>query len=88
MRGLGSGHVTCGPMTGLEKIAWGGDKQTDRQTDGHCNSMTESAQWADSVKNTYHCVCWLLMFLAYRNGIVLSVKAWQLIYKHHLVKLI
>ena len=26
------------------------DKQTDRQTDGHGNSMTESAQWADSVK--------------------------------------
>ena len=24
--------------------------QTDRQTDGHCDSMTELAQWADSVK--------------------------------------
>ena len=24
--------------------------QTDRHTHGHCNSMTESAQWADSVK--------------------------------------
>ena len=23
---------------------------TDRHTSGHCNSMTESAQWADSVK--------------------------------------
>ena len=22
----------------------------DRHTDGHCDSMTESAQWADSVK--------------------------------------
>ena len=54
MRGLGSGHVTCGPMRGLEKIALGGDRHTDRQTnrqtDGHRDSMTESPQWADSVK--------------------------------------
>ena len=54
MRGLGSGHVTCGPMRGLKKIAWGGDRHTDRhtdrQTDGHRDSMTESAQWADLVK--------------------------------------
>ena len=27
------------------------DRQTNRQTDGHGDSMTESAQWADSVKN-------------------------------------
>ena len=27
-----------------------GDRHTDIQTDGHCDSMTESAQWADSVK--------------------------------------
>ena len=26
--------------------------QTDRQTDGHGDSMTESAQWADSVKSS------------------------------------
>ena len=26
------------------------DKQTNKQTDGLCGSMTESAQWADSVK--------------------------------------
>ena len=26
------------------------DKQTDRQTEGHGDSMTESAKWADSVK--------------------------------------
>ena len=54
MRGLGSGHVTCGPMRGLEKNCMGGnrhtDTQTDRQTNGHRDSMTESAQWADSVK--------------------------------------
>ena len=47
MRGLGSGHVTCGPMRGLEKNAPDG---TDILTDGHGDSMTESAQWADSVK--------------------------------------
>ena len=54
MRGLGSGHVTCGPMRGLEKNCMGRgqtDTQTDKQKDGHCNSMTELAQWADSVKN-------------------------------------
>ena len=26
------------------------DRQTNRQTDKHGDSMTESAQWADSVK--------------------------------------
>ena len=26
------------------------DRQTNRQTDGHGDSKTESAQWADSVK--------------------------------------
>ena len=46
MRGLGSGHVICGPMRGLKKVAWGGD----RHTDGLRDSITESAQWADSVK--------------------------------------
>ena len=25
-------------------------RPTDTQTDGHCNSMTEPAQWAESVK--------------------------------------
>ena len=55
MRGLGSGHVTCGPMRDLEKNCMGRgqtDTHTDKQTDGHWDSMTESAQWADSVKNT------------------------------------
>ena len=49
MRGLGSGHVTCGPMRGLEKNCIGRG-QVHRQTKGHRDSMTESAQWADSVK--------------------------------------
>ena len=59
MRGLGSGHVTCGPMRGLEKNCMGRGqthrqthRQTNKQTDGHRDSMTESAQWADSVKTT------------------------------------
>ena len=30
--------------------------QTDRQTNGHGDSMTESAQWADSVKRHSHCI--------------------------------
>ena len=55
MRGLGSGHVTCGPMRGLEINFTGRghihtDRQTDTPADGHRDSMTESAQCADSVK--------------------------------------
>ena len=55
MRGLGSGHVTSGPMRGLEKTAPDGtnrqtNRQTNKHTDKHGDSMTESAQWADSVK--------------------------------------
>ena len=34
----------------LKKIAWEGDRHTNRQTDGHRDYLTESAQWADSVK--------------------------------------
>ena len=54
MRGLGSGHVICGPMRGLEKNCMGRGqthRQTDRQTNGHRDSMTESSQWVDSVKS-------------------------------------
>ena len=48
MIGLGSVHVTCGPMRGMEiKFHWEG---THIHTYGHYDSMTESAQWADSVK--------------------------------------
>ena len=36
------------PMKG--KVFFTGDKQTDIHTDGHRDSMTESAQWANSVK--------------------------------------
>ena len=57
-------HVTrdlvkwpVGQWEASKKIEWGGDTQTDtqtdKQTDGHRNSMTESAQWADSVKRRF-----------------------------------
>ena len=55
MRGLGSGHVTCGPMRGLEINFTGRGlietyRRTYIHTYGHPDSMTESAQWAESVK--------------------------------------
>ena len=42
MRGLGTDPVISGPMRGLKKTASDG---ANRQTDGHGDSMTESAQW-------------------------------------------
>ena len=65
MRGLGSGHVTCGPMRGLE-INFTGRGPTDRQTDGHCDSMTNPAQRAESVKMRYNYV-----FAIFFNHLVL-----------------
>ena len=55
MRGLVTDHVISGPMRGIEReeknAFYGTDRQTDgHTTDGHRNSKTESAQWADSVK--------------------------------------
>ena len=51
MRGLGSGHVTNTPMRGMEINFTGrGHIQTYILTDGHHDSMTESAQWVDSEK--------------------------------------
>ena len=52
MRGLGSGHVTCGPMRGLE-INYAGRGRSYNPAEGHCDSMTESAQWANSEKSSY-----------------------------------
>ena len=53
MRGLGSGHVTCGPMRGLE-MNFTGRGQTDTQTDGHVDSLTESKSaslcWSNYLK--------------------------------------
>ena len=48
MRGLGTDHVTLGPMRGLNKLH--PMALTDTQTDGHCDSKTESAQSFDSEK--------------------------------------
>ena len=50
MRGLGSGHVTCGEDLSNARGCLLYKGQTHIQTDGHCDSLTESAQWADSVK--------------------------------------
>ena len=52
------------PMQG--DVFFTGDRRTYRQTDGHRDSMTESAQWADSVKRDIspfketYCVPWLV----------------------------
>ena len=55
------------PMKG--KVFFTGDKHTHRRTDGHRDSMTESAQWADSVK------IWKLVF-----GMVFGQESlWELI---------
>ena len=49
MRGLGTDHVISGPIQGLEKKT--ASDCANRQTSGHCDSMTESAQrGANSVK--------------------------------------
>ena len=51
MRGLRSDHGISGPMRGLQKTAsYCAHRHTDRHTGGHCDSKTESAHWADSVK--------------------------------------
>ena len=57
MRGLGTDHVISGPMRRLGKktASNGADRQTDRQTDGHGDFMTESSQKADSVKIVSNC---------------------------------
>ena len=47
MRGLGTDHVISGPTRGIE-ITHG--EGTYRQTNGHCNYKTDSAQRAESVK--------------------------------------
>ena len=42
----GTDHVISGPMRGLQKTASdGAERQTNTQTGGHCNSVTELAQW-------------------------------------------
>ena len=52
MRGQETDHVISGPMRGLEKNCIRLRRQTDQKTYGHCDSMTDPAQRAESVKNT------------------------------------
>ena len=52
MRGLETDHVISGPMRGFEKtVSDDANRQTNRQTDGHGNSMTESTQWGQFSEN-------------------------------------
>ena len=45
---------------------------TDRHTGGHCDSMTESAQWADSVKSIeLHCTVIPYSALLYKQFLLL-----------------
>ena len=53
MKGLGSGHVTCREDLSNPRRCLLHRGHTDRQTDGYRDSMTESAQWADSVKRAW-----------------------------------
>ena len=46
----GPDHVTSGPMRGLEKKLHS-MAQNHRQTDGHGDSVTESAQWGQFSEN-------------------------------------
>ena len=49
----GTDHVISGPMRGLKKTASdGANRQTNTQTDGHSDSMTETAQWGQFSENT------------------------------------
>ena len=48
MRGQETDHVISGSKRGLEKTA---NKQTNLLTDGHGESMTESAQWGRFSEN-------------------------------------
>ena len=50
-------HVIWGPMRGLAKKFENGyqtHRQTHRQADRHRDYLTESAQWADSVKRLFY----------------------------------
>ena len=44
----GTDHVTSGPMRGLKKTASNG---ANKQTSGHGDSLTESAQWGRFSEN-------------------------------------
>ena len=59
----GTDHVISGPMRGLKKPAFdGANKLTDTQTDGHGDSMTESAQWGRFSEKHHLYKCNILTF--------------------------
>ena len=66
MRGLETDRVTSGPIRGLKKSMGNGhqtDKQTNKQTIRHVDSMTDPAQRAESVKKemcNYRLFCQLI----------------------------
>ena len=68
----GTDHVASGPMRGLKKncIRW--RKQTSRQTDGHCNSMTESTQWGHFSKNYLKQVMYFALSIMYQTQVIKS----------------
>ena len=50
MRGLEADHVILGPMRGLKKRMGRDNIQTNIQTQGHRDSMTDPAKRPESVK--------------------------------------
>ena len=62
----GTDNVISGPMRGLEKNCTRWRTQTDKQTSGHGDSMTNSAQWGRVGENTFviHSFSqWIILFL-------------------------
>ena len=55
MRGLkNNGRLLCSPGTSFAPLGLdGANKHTDRQTDGHGDSMTNSAQWGRVGENKH-----------------------------------
>ena len=53
MRGQETDHLISGPMRGLKKLQPMAqtNRQTEKQTGGHRDSMTESAQWGRFSEN-------------------------------------
>ena len=72
MRGLGTDHVISGPIRGLEKncIPW--RRETNKQTSGHCDSMTDPAQWGRvSEKITLE---WYVVFISCKCGVSWEIE--------------
>ena len=61
------------PMKG--KVFFTGDRHTYIAADGHRDSMTESAQWADSVKKGENSI--VFFFLSLSQNLWRKVGAWE-----------